>query len=59
MKRRRRDHFDLSESVHASEYSNVKRPVDPRTNEPIEPAHKFEVILEPDNFTEEKSALLA
>lgn len=37
----------------------MKRTVDPRTNEPIEPAHRFEVILEPDNFTEEKYALYA
>jgi arginyl-tRNA---protein transferase len=34
---------------------NVKRPIDKETKEPIEPAHKFEVTLEPDTFTEEKS----
>lgn len=34
---------------------NVKRPIDKETKEPIEPAHRFEVILEPDIFTEEKS----
>lgn len=28
------------------------------TKEPIEPEHKFEVTLEPDNFTEEKSGFV-
>lgn len=32
----------------------MRRPIDTRTKEPLEPAHKFEVALEPDNFTEEK-----
>ena len=32
----------------------MKRPIDRETNTPIEPAHKFEVTLEPDRFTEEK-----
>lgn len=32
----------------------MKRPIDIRTKEPIEPAHKLEVYLEPDKFTEEK-----
>lgn len=32
----------------------MRRPIDTRTKEPIEPAHEFEVALEPDNFTEEK-----
>lgn len=32
----------------------MRRPVDTRTKEPIEPAHNFEVALEPDNFTDEK-----
>ena len=36
----------------------MKRPVDTQTKEPIEPAHKFEVTLEPDSFTEEKSVVL-
>ena len=38
--------FDLIEAIHESEYSNIKRPP--------EPAHRLEVSLEPDNFTEEK-----
>lgn len=57
-KRRRRDCFSLSETVLGCEYINVKRPVDKRTKEPIEPAHKFEVTLEPDLFTKEKLMLM-
>jgi arginyl-tRNA---protein transferase len=44
----------LQASVHAVEYFNVKRPIDPATKNPIEPAHKFEVSIEPDKFTKEK-----
>lgn len=36
----------------------MKRPVDKWTKEPIEPAHKFEVTLEPDLFTKEKLMLM-
>lgn len=54
-KKRRRNRFDLADAVHESEHQHVKRPTDTRTQEQIEPAHKFEVILEPDKFTEEKS----
>lgn len=32
----------------------MKKPIDRRTQEVVEPAHKFEINLEPDNFTEEK-----
>ena len=53
-KRRRRDRFDLNDSIHASEYGNVKKPFNVQTKIPIEPAHRFEVTLEPDSFTEEK-----
>ncbi|KAL6717494.1 Arginyl-tRNA--protein transferase 1 [Lecanora helva] len=53
-KRHQKNHFNLCEVVHSSEYQNVKKPIDTRTDEPIEPAHNFEVSLEPDNFTEEK-----
>ena len=53
-KRRRKTEFDLYEAVHECEYRNVRRPIDIRTNEKIEPAHKFEVTLEPDDFTDEK-----
>ncbi len=54
-KRQQRSTFDLQKSVHEAEYRQVKRPIDSQTKEPIEPAHKFEVSLEPDNFTDEKS----
>ena len=53
-KRGRRDKFDLLDAVHASEYSHLKRPIDPSTKKPIEPAHKFEVTLESDAFKTEK-----
>lgn len=53
-KKWRRNRFDLSDSVHACEYQNVQKPFSKRTGERIEPAHKLEVRLEPDNFTEEK-----
>ena len=32
----------------------MRRPIDTRTKELLEPAHKFEVALEPDDFTQEK-----
>lgn len=54
-KKRRKTVFDLGHSVHESQYSNVQRPVNPKTGRSIEPARNFEVTLEPDNFTEEKS----
>ncbi|KAJ9614145.1 Arginyl-tRNA--protein transferase 1 [Cladophialophora chaetospira] len=53
-KRRLRGSFDLLHAVHRAEYDNVKRPTDKKSNKPIEPAHKFEVNLEGDNFTKEK-----
>ena len=53
-KRRRRNNFDVCQAVHESEYCFLRRPIDNRVKEPIEPAHKFEVALEPDDFTEEK-----
>ena len=49
-----RNNFDLSLKVHGAEYQSIKRPVNPRNKETIEPAHKFEVTLEEDTFTEEK-----
>lgn len=36
----------------------MKKPIDKRTKESIEPAHKFEVTLEPDQFTKEKLMLM-
>ncbi|KAK8198519.1 Arginyl-tRNA--protein transferase 1 [Zalaria obscura] len=40
--------FDLVRTLHEAETENLK---------PVKPAHKFEVTLEPDNFTEEKFLL--
>ncbi|KAI9804571.1 MAG: Arginyl-tRNA--protein transferase 1 [Piccolia ochrophora] len=45
----RKNGFDLCHAVHESEYRVLKTPPTP--------AHKFEVTLEPDTFTEEKFAL--
>ncbi|KAF2273327.1 arginine-tRNA-protein transferase 1 [Westerdykella ornata] len=45
-KARQRNSYDLVSTIHESEYDHVKRPP--------EPAHKFEVTLEPDEFTQEK-----
>ncbi|KAL9640229.1 MAG: hypothetical protein Q9164_000416 [Protoblastenia rupestris] len=56
-KRKQRNTFELCRSVHEAEYANVKRPIDLRTKEPIEPARKFEVNLEADSYTAEKYAL--
>lgn len=57
-KKRGRTIFDLSKSVHSSEYDNIPRPMDTNTKEPIEPAHRFEVNIEPDDITDEKSSRL-
>ncbi|KAL8813345.1 MAG: hypothetical protein Q9223_007062 [Gallowayella weberi] len=53
-KKRRKNHFDLGAAVHEIESSHVPRPTDPKTSQPIRPAHEFEVCLEPDSYTEEK-----
>jgi hypothetical protein len=53
-KKRRKTHFDLLTAVHETEYSNVKRPIDPKTKLPIEPAHKFEVTTEGDSISRRK-----
>lgn len=37
-----------------AEYEKIKRPIDKKSGQPIEPAHKFEVNLEGDSFTKEK-----
>lgn len=44
--------------MHEAEYSNLKRPVDPATNRPLEPAHRFEVNLEGDSASQAKHELL-
>ncbi|EEP81585.1 conserved hypothetical protein [Uncinocarpus reesii 1704] len=48
-KRYRKHTFDLKQRVHEAEYSQLQRPIDPRTKRPIEPAHKFEVNIESDS----------
>ena len=53
-KRRNRNTFELCKAVHNPEYENIKRPIDTRTKSSIEPAHIFEVTLEPDDYTKEK-----
>jgi arginyl-tRNA---protein transferase len=53
-KQRRKTMFDLQASVHASEYADLERPVDPKTKERVEPAHKFDIKLESDFFSKEK-----
>ncbi|KAF2199597.1 arginine-tRNA-protein transferase 1 [Delitschia confertaspora ATCC 74209] len=50
-KKSQRNAFDLLTAVHESEYANLKRPP--------EPAHRFEVTLELDDFTLEKYELFA
>lgn len=48
-KKRQKNTFDLIETVHESEYANVKPG--------IVPDHRFEVTLEPDTLTDEKYQL--
>lgn len=54
-KKRQKNTFDLNASVHESEYNFIQKPIDPKIKVPIEPAHRFEVNIEPDSFTQEKS----
>ncbi|KAL2794684.1 arginine-tRNA-protein transferase [Aspergillus keveii] len=56
-KKHRKCSFDLLDAVHAVEYSNVKRPVDPKTKRPLEPAHRFEVNIEGDTVSQAKFEL--
>ncbi|PYI35327.1 Arginyl-tRNA-protein transferase [Aspergillus indologenus CBS 114.80] len=53
-KKSRKSHFDLLGAVHEAEYSNVKRPIDPKTKKYLEPAHRFEVNLEGDSLSQAK-----
>ncbi|KAF2470790.1 arginine-tRNA-protein transferase 1 [Lindgomyces ingoldianus] len=50
-KARQRNGFDLVSTIHEGEFEKLKRPP--------EPAHRFEVILEPDEFTDEKFELFS
>lgn len=56
-KKYRKCNFDLLAAVHESEYSNVKRPIDPATKRPLEPAHRFEVNIEGDSVSQAKFEL--
>jgi arginine-tRNA-protein transferase len=56
-KKHRKCHFDLLSAVHEAEYSNVKRPMDPDTKRPLEPAHRFEVTIEGDSASQAKFEL--
>lgn len=47
-KKKQNNSFNLAESVHAPEYSTIESSIPP------EPAHKFEVTLEPASFSDEK-----
>lgn len=53
-KKLRRDKFDLSGAVHNAEFTLLQKPLDPATQQLVQPDHKFDVTLEPDKFTEEK-----
>jgi arginine-tRNA-protein transferase len=53
-KKHRNSNFDLLAAVHETEYPNVKRPIDPKTKQPIEPAHRFEVTTESDSVSQSK-----
>ena len=55
-KKHRKCNFDLLTAVHEAEYSNVKRPIDPKTKKLLEPAHRFEVNIEGDSISQAKSA---
>ncbi|KAI1974034.1 Arginyl-tRNA--protein transferase 1 [Ophidiomyces ophidiicola] len=50
----RKNTFDLRQRVHEAEYSQLPRPINPKTKLPIEPAHKFEVKIEADSLSLEK-----
>ncbi|KAJ5647002.1 arginine-tRNA-protein transferase [Penicillium lividum] len=53
-KKYRKCNFDLLSAVHEAEYGNVKRPIDPATKRPLEPAHRFEVNIEGDSVSQAK-----
>ncbi|KXG48020.1 Acyl-CoA N-acyltransferase [Penicillium griseofulvum] len=56
-KKHRKCNFDLLSAVHQSEYNHVKRPIDPATKLPIEPAHRFEITIEGDSVSQAKFEL--
>lgn len=56
-KKHRKCNFDLLSAVHQTEYGHLKRPIDPATKHPIEPAHRFEVTIEGDSVSQAKFEL--
>ncbi|MCJ1331802.1 Arginyl-tRNA--protein transferase 1 [Thelotrema lepadinum] len=58
-KRDRKNNFDVHRRIHEADYDNIPKPINPSTGKSIEPSHKLEVSLEPDQYTEEKYALFA
>ena len=56
-KKQRKNHFDLLNTIAAFDYAGLKRPLDPKTKEIVEPNHKYQVTLEPDTYTIEKYVL--
>jgi arginine-tRNA-protein transferase len=53
-KKFRKCNFDVLSAVHESEYSHIKRPIDPSTKRAIEPAHRVEVNIEADSPSQTK-----
>ncbi|KAL1978644.1 hypothetical protein VTN31DRAFT_1503 [Thermomyces dupontii] len=53
-KRERKQKFDVRKAVVEAEYSHIQRPVDPKTKRHLEPAHRFEVTVEPDSISQRK-----
>ena len=49
--------YELRQKIHEAEYAQVKKPIDTRNKEPIQPAYRFEVNIEPNSFTPEKSVV--
>ncbi|KAL4795210.1 arginine-tRNA-protein transferase [Aspergillus venezuelensis] len=56
-KKHRKCNFDVVDLVHEVEYSNVKKPIDPKTKRPLEPAHRFEINIEGDTVSQAKFEL--
>ncbi|KAL4933426.1 arginyltransferase [Aspergillus undulatus] len=56
-KKHRKCNFDVVDLVHEVEYSNVKRPIDPKTKKTLEPAHRFEINIEGDTVSQAKFEL--
>ena len=53
-KQQLRNRPNLPQKVHEVEYGKLPRPYEKKMKARIAPVHKFEVELEPDDYTEEK-----